>query len=332
MKNKQKTIGMIVGVIILVLFVLILAIGPFVFGPETKAGDIRYGATYSTMYADKLGIDPIDGFKAIVQDLGVTTVRVPVYWDRIEPSKDVFVWDEVDVIMKIAEDNDVDVVLAIGGRVPRWPECFFPSWARDLDRAKLGERQLNMVDEVVSRYKDSNSLLRWQVENEPFLKWFGECPDVDVDLLNKEVELVKRLDPSHEIMTTASGEQSMWRRESKMTPSMIGTSVYREVHNPIFGYVTYPIPAWFYVAKASMLGDTKVIVSELQAEPWFVGDVSNYEIADQVDLFTARDLERNVSYANKIGFSEVYVWGVEWWYFMKMNGHPELWDAGRKIF
>jgi len=332
MKNKQKTILKQVVIGILIVFGLILVVGPFVFSRQTAAEDIKYGATYSAMYADELGIDPLEGFEAVVKDLGVSMVRIPVYWDRIELERDVFEWDELDAMMDLADDRDIDVILAIGRRVPRWPECFSPDWALELAQSDLDTEQLQMVRAVVERYRDRESLLRWQVENEPFLKWFGECPDLDEAFFLQEVNLVRSLDRNTVIMTTASGEQSLWTNEAKLTDDMVGVSVYRTVHNPIFGYLTYPIPTWAYRAKAKLLGETQVIVSELQAEPWFAREVGKYTVNEQLEIFDVHDLEKNLSYVENIGFPEVYVWGVEWWYFLKMNDKPELWEAGKMIF
>ncbi|MBT6253867.1 cellulase family glycosylhydrolase [Candidatus Uhrbacteria bacterium] len=329
-KNKKTIQKVLIGALVAV--VLVLVTGPFAFPAQTAAEDIEYGATYSAMYAAELGIDPLEGFEAMVEDLGVTKVRIPVYWDRLEAERDVFEWDEIDAMMSIAEANEVDVILAIGQRVPRWPECFFPDWTSSLSTDDLAIEQLDMLESVVNRYKDSSSLLRWQVENEPFLKWFGECPDLDRDFFKRELDLVRDLDSDSPIMTTASGELSSWMPEAYLANEMVGVSVYRTTYTPIIGYATYPIPTWVYRAKAKLLGSTSVIVSELQAEPWYARPFDEYTIQEQLDIFNADDLERNISYAESIGFPEVYVWGVEWWYYMKANDQSELWDAGKSIF
>ena len=41
----------------------------------------------------------------------------------------------------------------------------------------------------------------------------------------------------------------------------------------------------------------------------------------------------NIAYAREAGFSEVYLWGVEWWYAMKeQRGDPFYWEAARELF
>jgi len=39
-----------------------------------------------------------------------------------------------------------------------------------------------------------------------------------------------------------------------------------------------------------------------------------------------------VSFAKKTGFARQYMWGAEWWYWMKKEGHNEYWEYGKTIF
>src|SRR5205809_607503 len=61
---------------------------------------------------------------------------------------------------------------------------------------------------VVNRYKDSPALDSYQVENEFFLKGFGECETIpgsmDRSRLVAEYNLVKRLDPHHTVIVNRS--------------------------------------------------------------------------------------------------------------------------------
>jgi hypothetical protein len=109
--------------------------------------------------------------------------------------------------MQEAEKRGVDVVLAIGMKTPRWPECHIPDWARNLEKEDQQDRILRMLSNVVNRYKNSSSLSAWQVENEIFLT-FGACPWTDVGFFKKEVEFVKKLDDTRPIIVTESGELS----------------------------------------------------------------------------------------------------------------------------
>ena len=41
----------------------------------------------------------------------------------------------------------------------------------------------------------------------------------------------------------------------------------------------------------------------------------------------------NVEYAKETGFDTFYLWGSEWWYWMKtVNDQPEIWNEAKKLF
>jgi hypothetical protein len=74
----------------------------------------------------------------------------------------------------------------------------------------------------------------------------------------------------------------------------------------------------------------KVTVSELQAEPWFTKPIEELTASERAEAFTVEDLVENLEFASDAGFSEVYLWGIEWWYVEKLAGRPELWKAGKQ--
>src|SRR3990167_7955042 len=104
-----------------------------------------------------------------------------------------------------------------------------------------------MLRETIIRYKDNPAVWAWQVENEPLLR-FGVCPERDKGLLDAELSLVRRLDPSRPIVLTDTGEYSFWIEVGKRA-YIIGSTLYRAVYNPTVGYVRYPYPQIMYNRK-----------------------------------------------------------------------------------
>ncbi len=39
-----------------------------------------------------------------------------------------------------------------------------------------------------------------------------------------------------------------------------------------------------------------------------------------------------IAYAHETPFIEQYLWGVEWWYYMREKGYPEYWAAMKVLF
>ncbi len=173
--------------------------------PSEKA---NLGVTFSLRYAQDIGLDWKEAYLAMINDLGVKKVRIPAYWDLIEKEEGEYDFSDLDWQLEEANKNNVEVILAVGQKVPRWPECFIPQWANENDE-KRKEKLISFIEKTVFRYKDNPAVSIWQVENEPFLE-FGICPALDTDLLDKEIETVKRIDPKKGIMITDSGELSIW--------------------------------------------------------------------------------------------------------------------------
>src|SRR3989344_3987172 len=100
---------------------------------------------------------------------------------------------ELDYQIAEAERVGAEVVLAVGRRLPRWPECHIPEWASKLDVVNNNTAQLEYVTQVVERYRNSPAIKIWQVENEPFLEVFAfdHCGFLDTDFLDKEIALVR---------------------------------------------------------------------------------------------------------------------------------------------
>lgn len=289
------------------------------------------GVTFSTMYARQLGLEPRSAFRAITQELGLRQVRLPVYWSAIEHAQGAYDWEELDWIVRESERQHIKLTLAVGAKVPRWPECFIPDWAELMGPEHRAEVQAEFVERVVKRYQESDAVVRWQIENEPFFL-FGECPVFNAKEIFAEVELVRTID-ERPIQMTASGELSPWY-EFAGQADILGVSLYRTTWNPLIGYVNYPIPSSFYRTRFALAEPffDEVIISELQAEPWFSESIDARPLAQWLPLFTADDFRRNVAFAKETGADEIYLWGAEWWYLLRQHNHPELWDVASELF
>ncbi len=293
-----------------------------------------FGITYSKKYAESIGLDWKETYIAMLDELGVKKIRIPVYWDEIEEEPGVFNFSDYDFLIEEAEKRDVKIVLNFGMRVARWPECHFPDWASNLETNSLQEKVLVMLGAVVENFKDSPSIIYWQLENEPLLDSFGVCPKSDYNFLKKELELVKKLD-KRPVMISATGELSFWKKEVKIA-DIFGTTMYRVVHNPFMGYVKYPYPSSFYRLKTRLAGlnlDRAVII-ELQAEPWIPKeDIFNVYDTTYQKSFNLEQFRANTQFAINTGFKEVYFWGAEWWYFKhKMGENSDYWNFAKTLF
>lgn len=304
--------------------------------PLPRAKPQRLGVTFSIPQAQGFGLPWQETYQAILKDLQVKHLRLVAYWDTIEPTKDKYDFRVLDEQMNLAEVSGADVVLTIGRKLPRWPECYVPAWARGEPEKEQQARVLNMLTVLVKRYQHHPALFMWQVENEPLLA-FGVCPPADPVFLAQEIALVHSLD-SHPVLVTDSGELSWWLKASRFG-DVFGTTLYRTVfsgriHGP-FSY-DYIYPAWLYRLKGRLvyvLGGQQTVISELQGEPWGNKATQLLSPTERAQSFSPRRFQQIENFSARTQFSSAYWWGAEYWYWEKIHEHnPQFWDQAKKMF
>ena len=73
----------------------------------------------------------------------------------------------------------------------------------------------------------------------------------------------------------------------------------------------------------------------MQAEAWHtekkdLAQMTKEETDKSLDL---KQFNKNIVFAKKAGFDEIYLWGVEWWYFLKVKrGQTDLWNEAKKLW
>lgn len=326
----------IVKYILLGLALAVLVLFSYFFlGKAPREENVVWGVNFSQKHAMYLGFDWKETYLAILDDLKARRIKVAAHWDILEQGDDNFVFADLDWQMEEARKREAKVLMVIGMKTPRWPECHIPNFALELSKEEAQQEIHEMLDVVVKRYKDNPTLLGWQVENEPFFP-FGECPFADAEFLKVEVEHVKLLDPNHDIVISSSGEGSLGTRAAK-TGDKVGTTLYRKVWSSQIGtYFTWPYPPVFYWRKAQLLKTLfgkETIGVELQAEPW--GPVLLYDLPleEQEKTMNLERFRGVIEYAKNTGLKVQYLWGTEWWYWMKeKQQNPAIWNEAKSLF
>jgi len=305
-------------------------------GKPPQAEEATWGVNFSQKHAELLGLDWQKTYSALIDDLGAKNIKLATYWDLIEREEGKYDFEDLDWQIKTAEEKGVNLFLVIGMKTPRWPECHIPDWAKELNKKDQQGDILNLLERIVLRYKDKNSITMWQVENEPFFP-FGDCPWVDHDFLKKEIDLVKSLDSqSRPVVISDSGEGSFWFSAAKLG-DIVGTTMYRKVWVRQLGiYFKYPLTPAFYYRKAQVikkLFKKEVISVELQAEPWGPKLLYDSPVEEQIKTMNLEQFKKNIEFAKGTGFKEFYLWGAEWWYWMKeKQNQPDIWNEAKKLF
>ncbi|MDI6592054.1 MAG: beta-galactosidase, partial [Patescibacteria group bacterium] len=227
------------------------------------------------------------------------------------------------------------LLLVIGMKTGRWPECHIPDWLLNQKSKIKNQKLLEYIEKLVNRYKNSKAIWAWQIENEPFFP-FGECPKISKSFLKKEIDLVKSID-ERPVIISDSGEFSFWITAAKLG-DIVGTTLHRRVWvKELKIYLTHywfrPIYYWRKAQIIKKLFNKKVICVELQAEPWGPKLLYDLPIEEQEKTMNLKIFKENIEFAKKTGLDQFYLWGAEWWYWLKeKQNKPEFWREAKKLF
>jgi len=327
----------ILKIVLLVVLSLLLFLTGFLFiGKAEPAQNITWGVIFSQKHSEELGLDWKENYLAILDDLKVKNLKLVAYWDLIEKEQGIYDFEDLDWQIDQAQKREAEVLLVIGRRVPRWPECHIPNWAENLEEKQQQQKVLDIIRQIVLRYKNNETIEYWQVENEPFFP-FGECPPFDKKFLEEEINLVRSLDPERKLIVSETGEYSTWFKSAKYG-DVVGHTLYRKVwFNEIKIYVSYRLlPPVFYARKAWLIDklfQKKTICIELQAEPW--GPELSYLISldEQNKTMNIERFKNIIEFSKNTGIDTFYLWGTEWWYWMKeKHNDSQIWDESKKLF
>ncbi len=318
--------------------IIAIILGFFLIG-WPKEYQKEYGITWSSPYAYGLGLNPNDGLRQVLDDVGVRRFRIPAYWTDIEREQGKYDFTILREQLDAIASRNGSVILAIGSRLPRWPECWVPEWATQVDLATRRSVQLAYLQKTYAMFKDHPAVKAWQVENEAMFTFYVECPGLTKELVIEELRYVKgeeakRSNP-RPVYTTDSGELSLWIDWAGEVDGL-GVSLYRTVTNPWLGVIRYWfIPPWAYVRKAWLahffVGP--IFVSEFQMEPWSDFPLENTSLEDQYRTLSIDQMRKNFLYAKRLDMPAIDFWGAEWWLWMRdKKGNADFWNEAKVFF
>jgi hypothetical protein len=294
------------------------------------------GTTFVPDYADSFGLDQHETLNAIFSDLKVRHIRLVSYWKDIETSPGVYDFSKLDWQFDMANKYGAKVSLAMGMRQPRWPECHEPIWINvDPKHKEQWQPQLNSyMKAVIDHYKNNPALDSYQLENEFFMKVFGECKDFDRGRLDSEFNMIKKTDPNHPVLISRSNNW-VGIPLGKPTPDRFSVSVYKRVWDSTLTkrYFEYPQPAWTYATLAGaeeLVSGRDMVIHELQSEPWPPRgqEIKDTTVDEQYKSMNPERLRDRIEFGKATGMRSLDLWGAEWWYWLKVkDGDPSVWNV-----
>lgn len=305
------------------------------------------GTTFSPLQCYYLELDYQETFRRICA-LGFNRIRLCAYWHEIERQPNQFDFAVLDWLLDSCDRYGIDVVLAVGMKVPRWPEFHFPDWLKaqhniqgrqepiDTDGAIAG-LTLRFIEKVVAHTRLAAPIKYWQVENEPFTRLdITAGRYLSLGFVQREVSLVRTLARADQkIALTGSialpradnSEDDRAFQDCLRLADAVGLNVYTKV--PI-GPMFYLEPKPIFWQKLQQWQQTLVEqgkedwIAEAQSEPWEHNQLVAMNKLDHPSS-SPRQMTRLVSSLSRIGYSTIFLWGCEYWYWQKKRGRNLWW-------
>lgn len=313
------------------------------------------GTTFSPLQCEYLGLDYRLAFRGISR-LGFDQIRLCSYWNRLELQEGQFDFTELDWLLEECDRQGLKVVLAVGMKVPRWPEFHFPPWISERYETGAGNQPLDQrspavadytlrfVEAVVNHTRDAAPVLYWQVENEPFTRLeIAGGRFLSPEFVRREVALVRQLaQPIQQILLTGSillpfadaVEDEAAFQDCLATADAVGLNVYSKV--PIGQsrfYVEPQPPFWATLARwrQQLQQQGKAAwIAEAQAEPW----EPNQLVATQGIFHPSSSPTQSIQLTQQLvnlDYETILLWGCEYWYWHQQQGRDFWWKAMQRL-
>ncbi len=232
-------------------------------------------------------------------------IRLGAYWNRMEPEPGISYTDELDWQIDAAERAGKQIILCVGPlKTFSYPEFFVPAHylkhplkehtlIKPSAYPSLLTGSTEFITRLVERYKDRKGIVAWQVEHEAVDPLGVEHSwRLDAAFVEKEVEALRKADPSRPIMmngflpTSLLVRLSQWWRTRDQGDSLMVAQRMAD----IVGIDYYPRHALTTIGTKTLYLDgskspwqqqrqkqlfawacthgKKLMIAEGQAEPW----------------------------------------------------------------
>ena len=293
------------------------------------------GATLSHPHLHHLGI-PLSKALQEYNALGLSWIRLGSYWSEIEKKEGTYEYRVLREILGICTNLNLNVVMTVGMKAPRWPEYYLPSHLEkklDLQKyAVLGADTTGITRPLFKYIRRSVSALKtfpcikyWQVENEPLDPSGPMQMSISRHLLEQEIHLVRTLDMTRPVTINLWGNELSSRGHFDFAARLsdaVGIDIYPRVPiGKMWKWDLYIGPRDGDIAIMRMISSVRekgrmAWISELQAEPW-----------SKPESCTPAHIIGNTRRIINWGLDAVFFWGFEYWLLQKLKGNASYWSA-----
>ncbi len=148
------------------------------------------------MFGEKFSIDSISKDFKIIKDAGLNSVRIFVQYDDFgKANVNLEKLNKLKQTLDAAENNGIGVVVTL---FDFYGDYSVLNWT-------LNQRH---AETIVSKLKDHNALLAWDIKNEPNLDFDSRGKELVISWLSNMIDLIKSIDNQHPVTIGWSNTQS----------------------------------------------------------------------------------------------------------------------------
>lgn len=312
------------------------------------------GTTFSQLQCRYLELDYRAAFRQICT-LGFDRIRLCCYWNELEPQENQFDFTTLDWLLEECDRHNIAVILAVGMKVPRYPEFHFPDWLSDryetgrgktpLDQRSpaVAEHTLRFIEAVVQHTRQAAAIQYWQIENEPFTRLeIAGGRFLSAEFIRQEVELIRQLTPDHKLLLTGSialpfadaPEDETALQACIAMADAVGINVYSKVPLEQTAYYLEPQPAFWqtlqrWQTQIQQQGK-ETWIAEAQAEPWEPHQL----VATKGIFHPSSSPQQTVDLVQQLvdlDYQNILLWGCEYWYWHQQQGRSFWWDRMQQM-
>ena len=305
------------------------------------------GFSFNPISADFLGDDPRTSLATLLAMLAPDIVRLPIFWERVEPARGAFDYRELDGLLATVRQHNqlvparpTRVVLVVGARNIGYPEVHIPTWmpltpSEGLSGVLADTAYSAYFTRSVARYASDSLLAAWQVENEALDdpgSPLAASTSVPVDDLREDIATVHRLDAGTPVIVTTYNSSTLsldLEKISAPNARRFDVSGATPVGHPqsttqladVLGMDAYVATGSTSLADAGVVKRLGWKVAALQywadearaaAKPMWITEMQG-EPWPGLTNFGPADLLLSAREYRRVGAAAILLWGVEGW-------------------
>lgn len=285
-----------------------------------------YGFSFARRQAEWLGLNWEETFTRLSSDC-FKYARLGVYWNEVENIKGTYDFSLIEAELELAEKLGFKVILTVGMKAPRWPEFYIPehitSKIKNIENdvskyPEISKAAIRFIDKTVHQLKAHDSIVIWQVENEPLDPQWPKHRFISQEFLQKEIIAVKSID-NRPILINAWGNN--WKERNR-TNSLLGLKDIEYIGYDLYSKQysgrknSYSSPD---ISKAQIKKDISLFrknniqpaIIELQAEPWEGFDYRKNP--EKIKSISKKLIKKNINQYKNLDLEFILLWGAEYW-------------------